>query len=662
MKSPSIPNAVSAPLIAFCVAALVCVQPTALRAATYTWDGNGNPSLGGNWTETVKWNPDAPTGGPGSADTATLGNTEANRVINYDTGASGFLDTLIFEQTSAFINTLNLLKSLTIAKALTLGASGGGTSELRLANGITATVGGTGLSINDGGLVSVSTNNSTTSAAQGNITGIVNMTGGAITLSTPASGNETRLKISDNFSASGGNISLSSTTGTKGQLVLGGTTNALSGSVTFGPQILISLEKDADQSLSTSVRLNDVLLRGTSPTVNGNLTNLIKTITSSTAGSDIGKIEFVNSANNGSTTLRLGSDLTLNTGAALPAAGQNFGNQGGGTSGTVNFGINTNGFVLDLTPNGGTYTPNRATNASTAITTNYNFTGSGTIRATAFALSTASAVNIGAGTTLEATGATTNNLSGGGTIAATSTFLYSGNAAAASPATLTANRSLGNLTVGNGTSSGGTLRLASNIVAQGNAAVNNGATLDLQNRLSAARITVNTGGTLLLTAGSTTTTDRIGDTTPMTLAGGRFNTSGLSEGAASTPGLGSLTLTSSSVIDLGSASSILAFANSSANTWTGQLSIYNWTGSVNGGGTDQLYFGNTSSGLNTSQLDSITFFSDSGTTSLGTAGILSTGEVVPVPEPSTYVAGMLAVCAAAWSQRRRLRGLLVQSA
>jgi hypothetical protein len=87
----------------------------------------------------------------------------------------------------------------------------------------------------------------------------------------------------------------------------------------------------------------------------------------------------------------------------------------------------------------------------------------------------------------------------------------------------------------------------------------------------------------------------------MTLNGGTFNTSGLSEhelsGATVTPGIGALTLSSSSIIDLGSGASILAFANSSAQTWTGTLSIYNWSGiSVAGKGTDQLYFGTDSTG------------------------------------------------------------------
>jgi autotransporter-associated beta strand protein len=167
-------------------------------------------------------------------------------------------------------------------------------------------------------------------------------------------------------------------------------------------------------------------------------------------------------------------------------------------------------------------------------------------------------------------------------------------------------------------------------------------------------ITVNTSGTLLF---SGNTTDRIKDTATFNLNGGTLNTAGLSEGAASTPGIGALTLTSASTIDLGSLTSILAFADSHTQTWAGTLRITNWSGSSTGDGADQVYFGSTSSGLSASQLSKITFYSDSaGTMLLGTATILPDGEVVPVPvpEPSTWAAGALAFAFVGYTQRRRL--------
>lgn len=178
---------------------------------------------------------------------------------------------------------------------------------------------------------------------------------------------------------------------------------------------------------------------------------------------------------------------------------------------------------------------------------------------------------------------------------------------------------------------------------------------------STTNITVNAGGTLLLANSSgTTSNDRINDAATMTLNGGRFNTGGLSEHGASNnaAGIGALTLSATSIIDMGSGASIIAFADSHLASWTGTLSIYNWSGTpVTGGGTDQLYFGSTSSGLTVGQLAEIQFYSDAGSTFLGAAAILSTGEVVPVPEPATWIAGGLAFLGVACMQRRRIREL-----
>ena len=147
----------------------------------------------------------------------------------------------------------------------------------------------------------------------------------------------------------------------------------------------------------------------------------------------------------------------------------------------------------------------------------------------------------------------------------------------------------------------------------------------------------------------------------MTLNGGTFNTGGLSEHELSdaivTPGIGALTLLSSSTIDFGEGASVLPFANNSASMWTSVLSIYNWSGTpVTGGGTHELYFGTGSTGLTSTQLSQIAFYSDSGTTYLGSAEFLSgmTGELQPVPEPATWFSAVLVAGAIAWSQRYRV--------
>jgi autotransporter-associated beta strand protein len=168
---------------------------------------------------------------------------------------------------------------------------------------------------------------------------------------------------------------------------------------------------------------------------------------------------------------------------------------------------------------------------------------------------------------------------------------------------------------------------------------------------STSGITVNSGGTLLLSGSG----DRIGNTVPLELAGGIFNTGGLSET------LGTLTLTDDSIIDFGTGASTLTFADST-NLWMSgkTLSIWNWSGSpVSGGGTDQLRF--ASNGLNTNQLAKINFYSGAGTGQLSitpqfaTNGFVSFGEVVPVPEPSSIATVMGLLGLIGWRERRKAR-------
>jgi autotransporter-associated beta strand protein len=178
-------------------------------------------------------------------------------------------------------------------------------------------------------------------------------------------------------------------------------------------------------------------------------------------------------------------------------------------------------------------------------------------------------------------------------------------------------------------------------------------------------IVVNASGSLLLSQTGSPTTDRINNNSTMTLNGGTFNTGGLSEhnlsGITVTPGIGALTLLSNSTIDLGGGASVLAFANSSAQTWIATLSIYNWSGTpVAGHGIDQVYFGTDSTGLTATQLSEIAFYSDSGATFLGTGGytIGMDGEIVPVSEPGTWLAAALAFGGVGFTQRRRMRKFL----
>jgi autotransporter-associated beta strand protein len=206
----------------------------------------------------------------------------------------------------------------------------------------------------------------------------------------------------------------------------------------------------------------------------------------------------------------------------------------------------------------------------------------------------------------------------------------------------------------------GTLTLNNKNFTYTGATTINGGTLSIgvKNTLTnTSSITVNNGGTLLFTNPTGNVIDRIADTTPVTLNGGTINTGGFSEHGATnnTAGLGALTLQTTSIIDMGSGTSILAFADSHLSSWAGTLKIYNWSGTpLLGNGTDQLYFGNSSSGLTSAQLGEINFYSDGGVTLLSAATILADGEIVPVPEPATWFAGALALAGLGYIQGKRI--------
>ena len=100
--------------------------------------------------------------------------------------------------------------------------------------------------------------------------------------------------------------------------------------------------------------------------------------------------------------------------------------------------------------------------------------------------------------------------------------------------------------------------------------------------------------------------------------------------------LGKLMLTISggstnSTISFPGNASTLHFADSSTMAWPSQalLTISNWNGSPGGGGRQQIFFGNNSSGLTLQQLKQIQFINPAGANGPSPAAILSTGEIVP---------------------------------
>jgi autotransporter-associated beta strand protein len=134
---------------------------------------------------------------------------------------------------------------------------------------------------------------------------------------------------------------------------------------------------------------------------------------------------------------------------------------------------------------------------------------------------------------------------------------------------------------------------------------------------------------------------------------------------------GVFTLSSASVLDMGGyagsfsgsgagLSSTLTFANSNATDgWTG-LQVFNWDGAGwTGGGNDRILFSSYTGSQVVFGGSEVQFYSDSGTTVIGSGGQLVTSpgggwELVPVPEPSTVVGVLGLIGMAAWRERRHL--------
>ncbi len=187
-------------------------------------------------------------------------------------------------------------------------------------------------------------------------------------------------------------------------------------------------------------------------------------------------------------------------------------------------------------------------------------------------------------------------------------------------------------------SDSGTLTLISNVVNGGFVSTFSGAgNIAVNNVISGTGGLTKSGTGMVTLSGSNTFTgivsinagtlslgssERIANAANMSLGGGNFDTAGQNET------VGTLTLAAKSTIDLGAGASVLRFGASSAASWTAgaTLTISNWSGSVLGGGTDQIFIGSNTNGLTASQLGKVRFFNGS---EMEAAVFLSTGEIVP---------------------------------
>lgn len=183
------------------------------------------------------------------------------------------------------------------------------------------------------------------------------------------------------------------------------------------------------------------------------------------------------------------------------------------------------------------------------------------------------------------------------------------------------------------------------IVGEGTLVLSNTATA---NAFSNNSIQVDSGATLKLAA-----SNQIGNTTGLILNGGTL----LVGASTLSDSLGTLTLSASSTIDFGAygASGLrqITFANSSAITWTGTLTITNWQGvALTSSDFTEIVFG--TGGLTSTQLGQIRFANQD----INGGTLISGGELVPVPEPRVYAAAVALLGVVGWRERKRLLGLL----
>ena len=151
--------------------------------------------------------------------------------------------------------------------------------------------------------------------------------------------------------------------------------------------------------------------------------------------------------------------------------------------------------------------------------------------------------------------------------------------------------------------------------------------------------TIYSSSAILVTAGKLRLVgsgDHISDGIPVTLGGGSLP-AGIALSGDVSETVGTLVVTGGipATIDFGTgadaaiANSVLTFANSSAVSWGNSLKVTNWSGSLSGGGTNQLLVGSDNTGLTSGQLANISFVQPNGASGSYAAVQLSTGEVVP---------------------------------
>ncbi|HVZ66561.1 MAG TPA: autotransporter-associated beta strand repeat-containing protein [Lacunisphaera sp.] len=499
-----------------------------------------------------------------------------------------------------------------------------GTTNVTISNNLAVT--GT-LNIGAGGLDETGTTFTADTHAitlSGNISGT-----GRLILTTP-----TTLGGSNSYSG-GTYVEADTTVASNSGLGTGFVNPGYGATLTFGGSataVSIGTLSDAKNFLGTNAGTGNINL--------GTLTSLTigQTGNLSYSGVITGSASIVK---NGTTQLTLlGANAGTYTGSLTIAQGSiaiGDGQTAGATfSSNVAINATSGGDGLYFRPNSSqTMTYSGTISGAGAVT--LNGAGNGTLDVTGGSSGFTGATNINSGTLKISadnvwSGVSATNLSSAATVAlqvnGSQTFKNlngSGKIDIASGKTLTVNSASGTT-------------LSGIISGSGNLAKTGTGNLTLSGANTYLGSTTISGGTLVLGSGSALTAQSQIILNGGTLSLGTFSPAAFTNGLA---------VSANSFIDFGGGNDTLAFADSSAATWLGTVTLMNFTV-----GSDFLRFGSSASGLSGAELSQISLAGYTVTGLDGSGYVLF--NPTAVPEPATYAAilGLAGLALAAWRRRR----------